>query len=144
VTAPPSASGPAALVQRLARATNDHDLDGIVACFSSDYRNETPAHPARGFSGDQQVRRNWQQILSAVPDVTAEVLRCTVDGDVAWSEWEQRGTRPDGSALLMRGVIIFGVENNVATWARFYLEPVDLDVAAIDATVQRQTTEAAP
>jgi ketosteroid isomerase-like protein len=132
------------MLQRLQAATNDHDLDGIVACFGRDYRNETPAHPARGFTGAAQVRRNWEQILGAVPDLTAEVLRWTVDGDMVWSEWEQRGTRRDGSALLMRGVILFGVEDGVASWARFYLEPVDPDTADVDATVRNQTTNETP
>ena len=45
----------------------------------------------------------------AIPDVTRDVLRCAVDGDTVWTEWEHRGTRRDGSPHLMRGVIIFGV-----------------------------------
>src|SRR4051794_9513609 len=101
-----SASG---VIDRLIRATNDHDLDGIVDCFAADYRNETPAHPARGFVGREQVRRNWTSILAAVPDVTATVLRVAVDGDTVWTEQEHRGTRPDGDVHLMRGVVVFGV-----------------------------------
>ena len=79
------------------------------AASPPDYRNETPAHPQRGFTGRDQVRRNWEQIFAAIPDLTAEVLRCAVDGDTVWTEWEHRGTRPDGSRHLMRGVVIFGV-----------------------------------
>jgi ketosteroid isomerase-like protein len=115
----------ASVVERLCAATNAHDLDAIVSCFSESYRNETPAHPGRDFTGRDQVRSNWQQILAGVPDVTAEVVRTAVDGDVIWSEWEMRGTRRDGQPHQMRGVIIFGVAEGVATWARFYLEPVD-------------------
>ena len=36
-----------------------------------------------------------------------------------------RGTRRDGAQHLMRGVIIFGVRDERAAWARFFLEPVD-------------------
>jgi ketosteroid isomerase-like protein len=115
----------ASVVERLCAATNAHDLDAIVECFSETYRNETPAHPGRGFTGREQVRSNWRQILAGVPDVIAEVVRTSVDGDVIWSEWEMRGTRRDGQHHQMRGVIIFGVADNVASWARFYLEPVD-------------------
>ena len=100
-------------MQRLQRATNDHDLEALVACFSADYRNETPAHPERGFTGREQVRANWTQIFAAIPDVTCEVLRCAVDGDTVWSEWEHRGTRPDGTPHLMRGVVIFGVDDGL-------------------------------
>ena len=84
------------VVESLRAATNAHDLDAIVDCFSETYRNETPAHPGRGFTGRAQVRSNWQQILAAVPDVTAEVVRVATDDDVIWSEWEMSGTRRDG------------------------------------------------
>jgi hypothetical protein len=137
-------SGPAALVRRLERVTNDHDLDAIVGCFGPAYRNETPAHPERGFTGRDQVRSNWSQILVAIPDLTCEVLRCSVDGDIAWSEWEHRGTRPDGSRHLMRGVIIFGVADGVATWARFYLEPVQDDAGTVDQAVRHQVRPGDP
>lgn len=129
---------PAAMVERLRQAVNDHDLAALVACFDASYRNETPVHPARGFSGRDQVRRNWEQIFASVPDVTAEVLRCTVDGDTAWTEWEHRGTRPDGSPHLMRGVVIFGVADGLATWARFYLEPVFDDRLDAGAALRQQ------
>ncbi len=139
-----SETGPGALVDRLCRATNAHDLEGLVACFAPDYRNETPAHPDRGFTGSAQVRKNWQQIFATIPDLNAEVLHCVVDGDTAWSEWEHRGTRPDGSRHVMRGVIIFGVESAVARWARFYLEPVQLGGGDADAFRDRQLGVSAP
>lgn len=129
---------PAAMVDRLVRTTNAHDLDGLVDCFAADYRNETPAHPARGFTGREQVRSNWQQIFAAVPDLQATVLRLAVAGDTAWSEWDIAGTRRDGKAHLMRGVILFGVKAGRASWARFYLEPVQPGGGSIDATVAAQ------
>jgi len=129
---------PAAMVERLCRATNDHDLAALAACFASGYRNETPAHPERGFTGRDQVRRNWEQIFAAIPDLSAEVLRSAVDGHTVWTEWEHRGTRPDGSQHLMRGVIIFGVADGLADWARFYLEPVSEDGPGVDAAVRQQ------
>ena len=101
---------PAAIVRTLQGATNAHDLDAIVACFAPDYRNETPVHPARGFTGNDQVRRNWTQLLGAIPDLCAEVVALAVSGTTVWSEWEHRGTRPDGTGHLMRGVIVFTVD----------------------------------
>jgi len=129
---------PAALVHRLERATNAHDLDAIVACFASEYRNETPSHPARGFTGREQVRANWVHIFAAIPDLSVEVLRTAVEGNAVWSEWEHHGTRPDGSAHLMCGVVIFGVESGLATWARFYLEPVEHGGGGVADAVRRQ------
>jgi ketosteroid isomerase-like protein len=100
-------SGPAAMARRLCRATNDRDLRELVACFAPGYRNLTPAHPRRGFTGREQVRRNWEQIFAAIPDLSTELLGSVVDGDTVWTEWEHRGTRPDGTRHLMRGVVIF-------------------------------------
>jgi ketosteroid isomerase-like protein len=136
VASQPSSAG--ALVERLSRATNAHDLDALAACFAEDYRNDTPVHPARGFQGRAQVRQNWQQIFAAVPDITATV-RWVADEHTVWSEWEMAGTRLDGSPHLMRGVVIFGEAHGQATWARFYLEPVDSGTGGVDAAVRRQT-----
>jgi ketosteroid isomerase-like protein len=128
---------------RLCAVTNAHDLDALTQCFTDDYRNETPAHPERGFVGRDQVRANWQQIFAAVPDVHTEVLRSHSDGNIVWSEWEMRGTRRDGSAHLMRGVILFGVEAadgeaGRASWARFYLEPVEERAGTVARAVSNQ------
>jgi ketosteroid isomerase-like protein len=118
-----TAQGPGAMVERLRRATSEHDLDALTNCFALDYRNETPLHPSRGFRGRAQVRRNWEQIFAAVPDIAAEVTWIEDEATV-WSEWEMRGTRRDGAPHHMRGVVIFGVDGDEAIWARFYLEPV--------------------
>jgi len=126
------------LVERLARAVNDHDIDALVECFAEEYVNETPAHPARGFRGREQVRHNWEQIFAFVPDVHATVLHCTTDGPRAWTEWEMAGTRRDGSGHLMRGVVVFGVGAGRFDWARFYLEPVDTAPTTIDDVVRDQ------
>ena len=114
----------AALLDRLAAAASRRDLEALVGCFAPDYTNETPAHPAQGFTGRDQVRRNWEQIFAVMPDITATVLRSACDGDVVWSEWHMAGTRSDGTALQMAGVVIFGVRGSLFSWARWYLEPV--------------------
>jgi hypothetical protein len=115
--------GPEAMVERLVMATNARNVDALVDCFAADYRNETPLHPSRSFVGREQVRRNWEQIFAHVPDLHAQVVRRAVSGDSVWSEWEMRGTRRDGAAHLMRGVVIFEVYDHRAASARFYLEP---------------------
>jgi ketosteroid isomerase-like protein len=129
-------------VERLLRAANDHDLDGIVSCFASDYVNETPAHPQRGFQGSGQVRRNWTQILDSVPDLAARVTRTAVEGDTIWTEWEMSGTRVDGGPFEMRGVVIFGVDDDAIGWARFFLEPVEESSGDADAAVLRLVGDA--
>jgi ketosteroid isomerase-like protein len=127
-----------ALLERLAGAVNRHDLDALEGCFALEYRNETPAHPAQGFAGRAQVRRNWERIFTFVPDITARVLRGCCDGDVVWSEWEMTGTRRDGTGHQMAGVVVFGVRDGKFAWARFYLEPVQVGGADADEAVRQQ------
>ncbi len=131
------------MLRRLERATDSHDLEALVDCFAVSYLNETPLHPARGFRGRDQVRRNWTEIFEGVPDLRATVLRSAVDGGTVWSEWELSGTRRDGAEHLMRGVIIFDVDDGRATAARFYLESVDGSTDDVDAAV-RATVGSAP
>jgi ketosteroid isomerase-like protein len=133
-----TSQGPAAVVARLLAAINAHDLEAMVACFADDYVNEWPAHPQRGFRGNQQVRSNWSQIFAGVPDLRARLPRMVVDGDTVWAEWDLSGTRRDGAAHLMRGVSIFGVAEGRLAWVRFYLEPVEETSGDVD-TFTHQT-----
>lgn len=48
------------------------------------------------------------------------------------------GTRLDGTAHHMRGVIVLGVRDGVAHSASFYLEPVDPVATTIDDAVRDQ------
>jgi hypothetical protein len=132
-----TSQGPAAVVERLVAAINAHDLEAMVACFADDYVNEWPAHPQRGFRGNQQVRSNWSQIFAGVPDLRARLPRMVVDGDTVWTEWDLSGTRGDGAAFLMRGVSIFGVAEGRLAWVRFYLEPVEETSGDVDANTRR-------
>jgi ketosteroid isomerase-like protein len=113
------------VVERLVEAVNRHELDALVGCFAEDYRNETPAHPSRGFRGRGQVRQNWSRILATVTDLHATVVRSSFDASTAWTEWEMSGSRGDGAALLLRGVMIYEIRDGSIASARFYLEPVD-------------------
>jgi hypothetical protein len=140
MSVPPSKTQPTVVVHRLRDATNSHDIEAIVACFASDYRNETPTHPARNFVGNEQVRRNWTQILAAIPDVSTKIVASATSGDTAWTEWEHRGTRPDGTAHLMRGVIIFTVVGELIASARFFLEPVEAAGGDVDTAVRGQVS----
>lgn len=127
-----------AVIERLLNATNDHDIDALVGCFAPGYVNETPAHPVRGFTGDEQVRRNWTQIFAAVPDLVAKVTGWAEGSSTVWTEWQMRGTRGDGTPHLMRGVIIFTVAEDRIASARFYLEPVETSSGDVNAAVRAQ------
>jgi ketosteroid isomerase-like protein len=132
-----SEPGPAETVQRLLEAVNAHDLEAMVALFADDYHNQTPAHPQLGFRGNAQVRRNWTQLFAGVPDLRARLPRVVVDGDNVWTEWDISGTRGDGAAFGMCGVVIFGVTDGRIASARFYLEPVEETSGDVDAHTAR-------
>jgi len=128
-----SKATPSRFLDRLEVATNAHDLDALVDCFTDDYALAQPAHPSRSFTGSAQVRANWQQIFAAVPDLHARVTAQAVDGAIVWSEWDLEGRRLDGAAHRMRGVMLFGLNGDRAEWGRFYLEPVDHDMSLEEA-----------
>jgi ketosteroid isomerase-like protein len=126
-----------AVSERLQRAMKAHDLEAHLACFQEDYRSEQPAHPARTFTGSQQVRENWSKVYQSIPDFRAEVLRLAVVGDTEWAEWHWQGTKEDGSPLDERGVTIVGTRDGKIAWGRLYLEEVEREGAGIDETVRR-------
>src|SRR4051812_6893964 len=129
------------LVRRLHAAMNDHDIEAFVACFSEDYDSAQPAHPDRAFRGREQVRTNWSAMFSGVPDFRAELIRVDAAGDAVWSEWRWQGTQTDGGRLDMAGVIVLGVRDDRAAWARLYIEPVEQAGAGIEAAVRDITAE---
>ncbi len=108
------------LAERLAAASNAHDIDAFVALFAPDYDSAQPAHPDRAFVGNEQVRKNWSEIFAGVPDFRAELLTASADGDTLWTEWRWTAT-----GLEMAGVIVFGVRDGLIAWARLYIEPVE-------------------
>ena len=72
------------MLRRLQDATNAHDIEAICACFAPGYRNETPVHPARSFTGNEQVRRNWTQILTSIR-TSRPRSSAAVSGETVWS-----------------------------------------------------------
>ena len=134
-----SESGPLAVLERLRAATNAHDLDGFVACFAPDFRSEQPLRPARSFHGQAQLRKNETHVFAQIPDLTLDLLRTAVEGDTVWTECQWRGTRGDGSAFVLQGVTLFGVQDGLITWGRLYMEPVETGGPGIDESVRRMT-----
>lgn len=142
-------ASPLATVLRLLEAANRHDLDALVACFSPDYVNETPAHPLRGFTGRGQVRRNWERIFAAAPNTDLSLVSHSVDGPRIWTELALEGTLADGSPSSMAGVAIFRVDGPAGGTgriiaAKFYLEPVERSSGNVDDAIGRLTHTPAP
>jgi ketosteroid isomerase-like protein len=128
---------PGDVLDRLQQAQNAHDLEALLDCFDPDYQSEQPVHPARAFRGRDQVRKNWKALFEGIPDFRAELLRSTIEGDTAWSEWRWTGTRSDRSKLDERIVIIAGIKEGRIAWGRLYGGQVEEAGAGIETTVQR-------
>ena len=135
-----TAGTPTACMLQVQQAINQHDLEALVACFASGYESEFPAHPGRAFRGHAQLRANWSRIFSLVPDIHAELLCASEDGETVWTEWEWGGTRVDGLPFLQRGVTIQGVRDARIAWVRLYVEPVREDGHAIAVTTDGETS----
>lgn len=132
---PQGESNPVAVLERLRRAINQHDLDALAACFEPDFSGEFPAHPGRNVRGHEQQRRNWAGIFATVPDIEAALVRSASDGETAWAEWEWTGTRAGGAPFVMRGVTVQGVRRGRISWSRLYMEPVQENGTSAQAAV---------
>jgi len=120
----PRGEDPLATIERLRGAINAHDVDAVVDCFRLAYRSEQPVHPGRAFTGREQVRSNWTQILREVPDLEATLVNHVVEGETVWAEWAWQGTAARGAPFGMAGVTVQGVVDGRIAWARLYMEPV--------------------
>ena len=124
------------ILRRLAERMNAHDLDGMVALMHPDYASEQPVHPARNFEGRAQMKANWGAILTGVPDLRAEIVRQTQDGDTTWSEWHWYGTTESGAAFDLRGVALFDVHDGLITRGRLFTEQVERGGPGISESVE--------
>jgi ketosteroid isomerase-like protein len=106
-------------------ALDAHDLDTFVGFFREDYVGERPRHPGSPMSSRGDVRTNWSEVISDVPDLRVEVPAAVEHGNTIWSEWRAYGTARSGATLELRGVIIFGLQDDLVAWSRMYLEPVE-------------------
>lgn len=130
-------SRPVTVLERLQNAMKVHDFEALVACFAPDFRSEQPNHPNRAFRGNDQVRKNWATMFQSMPDLRVEVLRSAHQHDTIWSEWHWLGTLHEGSRQEMRGVIAYGVQDDLIAWGRLYMEDTEAGGADIDASLQR-------
>jgi ketosteroid isomerase-like protein len=113
------------LIERLRAALEAHDLDRFVEFFHDDYVGERPRYPDAPPSTKADVRANWAEVLSDVPDLRVQVPAAVEDGDKIWVEWRAYGAARSGALLELRGIIIFGVRDDRVAWSRMYLEPVE-------------------
>ncbi|MFL5580855.1 MAG: nuclear transport factor 2 family protein [Gemmatimonadaceae bacterium] len=125
------------VIDRLVRAINRHDVEAIGELCHPGIRGELPAHPARNYVGVEMLRANWALIFELVPDLSAELTRCGVDGDLVWAEWAWTGTQTDGSRFERTGVAIHGLRDGRIEWVRLHMQPIlSRPVTAVDVALR--------
>lgn len=126
------------LVDRLREAIDGHDVESLVECFDLAYRSEQPAHPARSFHGQDQVRKNWAALFQEIPDLRADLLDSAAGTTgTEWGEWRWHGTRRNGTHFEMKGVTVFGIRCDHIVWGRLYMEEVEHAGKNIDQAVRK-------
>jgi ketosteroid isomerase-like protein len=120
------------ILEQMRAALDAHDLETFVGFFRDDYVGERPRHPGAKISSRTDVRSNWAEVIADVPDLRVEVPAAVQDGDRIWSEWRAYGTARSGALLELRGVIIFGIEDDKVAWSRMYMEPVEQGLSLDD------------
>lgn len=99
-----------ALLERLFAAFNHHDGAGVMACMTDDVVFETAAGPemcGRRVVGAVNVKAAFEQVWTAMPDVSWTCTRHSVFQDRALSEWIFRATTADRSRIEVEGCDLF-------------------------------------
>lgn len=125
------------LLTRYVRSWNLHDHRGCAECFTGDairafqveWPCADPADPSHELSGREAIDRDITGLMTAVPDVSVEVVSAGYGSDRRlWTEWRVRGThsadwgrwRGDGRRIEVVGVSVFRLSNEGFTEERLY------------------------
>lgn len=113
---------PKRLLERLHTALNTRDITNLLHCLQVDFEQIYPAAPGDNTTGLEAARRTWENIFQHYPDFRADLLRQAIEGNMIWTEWRWQGKQNGGTNGLDRsGVVIFGVEEGLIAWGRFYM-----------------------
>lgn len=94
------------MLEAIAKAFDEHDLDAIMAHFADDAVFEGPrgVEPwGTRFVGHEAIREAFAARFSGIPDVRYRQDLHFVDGDRGASEWTLSGTTSDGQRVEVRG-----------------------------------------
>ena len=128
---------PRDVIERQLRALNAHDLDALADCFHEDLHSEDFVHPSQTFDGRDQVKRNWEIVVAQVPDLKADLVGTSVDGDTVWAEWRIYGTHRSGQMLDLRGVTISKVRDGRIASTRRYLAQLEQGTETVEDAFKR-------
>jgi steroid delta-isomerase-like uncharacterized protein len=106
------------MLQAIADAFNQHDLDAIMDLFADDAVFESPRGPdpwGRRFEGKAAVREGLAARFAGIPDVHYGDDDHFVAGDRGASEWTLTGTTTDGLRLEVRGCDLWTFRDGLVT-----------------------------
>ena len=94
------------MLKAIAKAFDEHDLDGIMAHFADDAVFESPRGPdpwGTRFVGFAAVSDGFAGRFAGIPDVRYRDDAHFVDGDRGASQWTLSGTTTDGERIEVHG-----------------------------------------
>ncbi len=97
-------------IAQLLDAMNSHDMDGVAACFSPDYRG-TDVNEAGPQLGRVGIRQSMSRYLAAFPDLHFTQEAAVMEGDRVAIQWTAHATHqgtvlhipPTGKQVVVRG-----------------------------------------
>jgi ketosteroid isomerase-like protein len=98
------------LLDAMFAAFNRHDSAGVVALMTDDCIFETAAGPdihGNRHVGKAAVKKAFEQVWQAFPDVRWDEVQHFGCGERAVSQWVIRATRPDGARIEAQGCDLF-------------------------------------
>ena len=101
-------------LQSFADAFNAHDVKAIMSHLTEDCVFEASAGPdvdGEKFSGQQQVKKAFEDVFATFPDAHWGTARHFIQGDRGFSEWIFTGTKADGTKVEVTGCDLFTFKN---------------------------------
>jgi ketosteroid isomerase-like protein len=112
----------------LAKAFNEHDLDKIMSYFDENCSLDMPRGPepfGSRYNGLNEVRRGLLKRFENTPDVHYGDVQHFVDGNTGMSKWLLTGTTPDGEKVVVHGCDFYSFRNGKVTRKDSYWKIVD-------------------
>ena len=106
------------ILRTMLKAYNDHDADGVAACFTEDAVFEAPSGPGpkgASFAGREAIKASAAARFVNSPDVHWEEEAHFRIGDRGVSSWTVTWTNPDGSLVALRGCDLFTLRGELLT-----------------------------
>jgi ketosteroid isomerase-like protein len=101
-------------LQSFANAFNAHDINAIMKHMTDDCVFEASSGPdvdGKKFTGQDQVKKAFEEVFAMFPDARWENARHFISGDRGFSEWTFSGTKKDGSKVEVTGCDLFTFKN---------------------------------